>query len=200
MQPQEPTQIRADLLRRTVLGLTDEECADALPWMRRWLANRDSGEPPLLAAVPLRRETDVLGREIVSVVVDDDDRIRMCRVVDSTRTPPSLQIGSGQNLFESLVSYPGRKTEEIRQIVAHVRQTRSHIEHECDSDYMPGERRLIRCSPGTRRGWVAICILAIPAVKAANGDDDELMVSTGMLLLPLFAGTPLWQLIASCLG
>jgi transcriptional regulator with XRE-family HTH domain len=40
MQPQDPTQIRADLLRRTVLGLTDEECSDALPWLRRWLAAR----------------------------------------------------------------------------------------------------------------------------------------------------------------
>jgi hypothetical protein len=172
--------------------------------MRRWLATRDTGEPPLLAPVPLRRETDILGREIVSVVVDDYDTIRMCRVVDAARTPSAICISSGRNLFEALSAYPGRKPEEIRHIVAHVRQTRSHIEHEFDSEYTPGERRLIRCSPGTRRGWVAICMLAIPAVKAANGDDDEdLLMSTGMLLLPLFAGTPLWQCVeflVSCLG
>jgi hypothetical protein len=155
--------------------MTNDECADALPWLRRWLAAREIDGTPLLAAVPLRRETDVLGREIVSVIVDNEDRIRMCRMVDGIRTPPSLRDGTGQNLFYALESYPGRKPEEIRQIIAHVRQTRSHIEHEIESDYTPGERRLIRCSPGTREGWVALCILAVPAVQAADDDDDLLV-------------------------
>jgi hypothetical protein len=156
--------------------MTDEECADALPWMRRWLASRDQGIAS--PVIPLRRETDVLGREIVSVVVDDYDRIRMCRVTDVARTPPSIRDGSGRNLFESMISVPQPKRDEIRNVVAHVRQTRSHVEIEVDSAYIPGERRLIRAHPGTRPGWVALSMLAIPTVKAAD-DDDDLLVAQG---------------------
>jgi hypothetical protein len=146
-----------------------------LPWVRRWMADMDSDERPPTMAAPLRRETDVLGREIVAVVVDNLDRIRMCRVIDAVRTPPSLRDGNGQNLFEALESYPGRKADEIRDIIAHVRQTRSHIEREFASEYTPGERRMLRAHPGTRRGWVAISVLAIPAVRSADDDDDLLV-------------------------
>jgi hypothetical protein len=156
--------------------MTNDECADLLPWVRHWLAARESGETHTLDVIPLRRETDVLGREIVSVVVDDYDQIRMCRVMDVARTPISLREGTGQNLFAAMVSYPGKKSQEIRQLIAHVRQTRSHIEREYDSDYTPGERRLLRASPGTRRGWVVISMLAIPGVKVADDDDDLLVV------------------------
>jgi hypothetical protein len=158
MQPQNPTRLRADLLRRAILGLTDEECASMLPWVRRWMADMDSDERPPTMAAPLRRETDVLGR-----------------VIDAVRTPPSLRDGNGQNLFEALESYPGRKADEIRDIIAHVRQTRSHIEREFASEYTPGERRMLRAHPGTRRGWVAISVLAIPAVRSADDDDDLLV-------------------------
>jgi hypothetical protein len=155
--------------------MTDEECSDALPWLRRWLAAREDGKVPARAAVPLRRGTDVLGREIVAIVIDSLDQIRMCRVVDIARTPPSLRGGTGLNLFDALESYPPGKADQIRDIIAHVRQTRSHIEREFDSDYMPGERRMLRAHPGTRRGWVAISILAIPAARLADDDDDLLV-------------------------
>jgi hypothetical protein len=153
--------------------MTDEECADCLPWIRRWLAAREDERAPQGVAVPLRRGTDVLGREIVSVVVDDYDLIRMCRVTDAARTPPSIRIANGHNLFDSLESVHQGKRDQIRDVVAHVRQTRSHVEIEIDSAYVPGERRLIRAHPGTRRGWVALSMLAIPAVRAADDDDDD---------------------------
>jgi hypothetical protein len=177
MQPQNPIEIRADLLRRTVLGMTNEECAEALPWLRHWLAAREADLAPRSEATPLRRGTDVLGREIVSVVVDNHDLIRMCRVMDVARTPPSLCDGTGQNLFDALESVP-LKRDEIRMIIAHVRQTRSRYQGEHDSIFTPGERRLLRAHPGTRKGWVAISMLAIPDVKVA-GDDDELLLAQG---------------------
>jgi hypothetical protein len=157
--------------------MTDEECAAALPWLRRWLAAREDDGMPHSVAVPLRRGTDVLGREIVSVVVDDDDRIRMCRVMDVARTPLSLRDGTGHNLFDSMESVNQGKRDEIRNVVAHVRQTRSHVEVQVDSAWVPGERRLIRAHPGTRLGWVALSMLAIPVVRAAEDDDDDLLVA-----------------------
>jgi hypothetical protein len=177
MQPQNPIEIRADLLRRTVLGMTNEECAEALPWLRHWLGAREAEVAPRTEATPLRRGTDVLGREIVSVVVDGYDLIRMVRVMDVARTPPSLRNGTGQNMFDALESVP-LKRDEIRMIIAHVRQTRSRYQGEYESAFVPGERRLLRAHPGTRKGWVAISMLAIPAVQVA-GDDDELLIAQG---------------------
>jgi hypothetical protein len=156
--------------------MTDDECAACLPWLRRWLAARED-EAPHNVAVPLRRGTDVLGREIVSVVVDDYDLIRMCRVTDAARTPPSIRNGTGHNLFDSLESVHQGKRDEIRDVVAHVRQTRSQVAIEVDSAYVPGERRLIRAHPGTRPGWVALSMLAIPVLRAADDDDDDLLVA-----------------------
>jgi hypothetical protein len=123
---------------------------------------------------PLRRETDVLGLEIVSAVVDDHDQIRMVRVKDVARTPPLLRGATGKDF---LASIPDATREDIRMIVAHVRQTGSHYEGEYDSHHVPGERRLIRAHPGTRPGWVALAMLAIPVVQAADDDDDDLLVA-----------------------
>lgn len=155
-----PKATATELFHRTVASMSDDECAAALPHLKRWLAvyhtpatrrfDQDDGH----TAKPEE------GAEIVRFSVDTENCIRAARVTDPTRLPLGKRVN---DLVDRDVTALGTvPAETLSTMVARCRDT-GRLEWVCwDSVFYAGERRMAVAQPHTRRkGWLDVRIFFV---------------------------------------
>jgi hypothetical protein len=121
------------------------------------------------------------GREILNLLVDGAGIVRDARSYDNERVPETMRWPAivGRPLLEAV---PPAQRAGIAHVIDEVRATHAPQGWEFESVIKTDEHRILYAHPASRHGWIALKILNVPAVNAAD-DDGEQNGATGTCLV-----------------
>lgn len=96
------------------------------------------------------------------VVVDQGNCVRIVRTADEMRAPAGMRYPNvlGRDVTTMV---PDAQQEQLREVLAAVRQSRVVRTWRFPSAIVPGEYRILRAYPAKRAGWVAFSVAALVA-------------------------------------